>query len=359
MALGNSGPALPADQYGVLIGTEFTGTPVDGKPVTYRLAWEERGKAPTGFVRSPSKSELTEVRTAFGPRPPGRIGEHGGSPTTADGIYGLGGAGAVEAGAVDHVLGAGLRWRWQLFQGTPEALETVLFSPTRTYRPGRRYAESFGFPVIGPTPPHSARPYLFRVGDMVVADLWLFGDGAGNRGDSLAGTSRTTLYRNGDKVGETALPGIGVFPVPAGAADYRLEAESSRPSAVSEFTTRVHTAWTFRSDTAPGEEPNALPLTVVRFTPNLDADGTASAGRLLPVPLAITQQAGDHGRVQRVRVEASFDDGRTWSEAPVLGRTAMVRNAAGAGAYASLRINGADSKGNTFEHTLIRAYKLR
>ncbi|MEU4768469.1 S8 family serine peptidase [Actinosynnema sp. NPDC023794] len=362
MALGTSGPELPAAQYGVLIGAEFAGLPVGGKPVSYRLAWEERGKAPTGFVRSPGKDELAEVGTAFGPRRPGRIGEHSGSAATTDGIYGVGGATAVEpsAGAIDHVLAANVTWRWQLFQGTPETLETALLTPERTYRTGRKYAEAFGFPVIGPTPPHSAAPYLFRVGDVVVADLWLFGDGAGNRGDSLTGTSRTTLYRDGEKVDETPLPGIGAFPVPPGAADYRLEAESSRSSEVAEFSTRVHSAWTFRSDTAPGDGRQATPLTVVRFTPKLDGNGTTGAGRTLSVPLVVTQQeGGDNGRVQRLRVEVSFDDGGTWSEAPVIGRTALVRNAAGAGAYASLRVKGADSKGNTFEHTLIRAYKLR
>ncbi|MEU4746680.1 peptidase S8, partial [Actinosynnema sp. NPDC023658] len=290
------------------------------------------------------------------------VGEHSGSPTTADGIYGVGGAVAAEpsSGAVDHLLAANVTWRWQLVQGTPEAVDTVLFSSDRTYRPGRKYTEALGFPVIGPVPSPWERPSLFRVGDLVVADLWLFGDGAGNRGDSLTGTSRTTLLRNGEKVGETSLPGIGAFPVPPGQADYRLETESSRSSEVSEFTTRVLTAWTFRSDTAPGEELRALPLTVVRFTPKLDASGATDAGRFFAVPLEVTQQeSGDSGRLQRLRVEVSFDDGGTWSEAPVIGRTAMVRNAAKAGAYASLRVNGSDSKGNTFEETLTRAYKLR
>ncbi|ROP42028.1 subtilisin family serine protease [Saccharothrix texasensis] len=362
LALGNSGPKLPAAAYGVLIGAEFTGAPVGGKPVSYRFAWQERGGAPTGFARRPGKGELTEVRTGFGPRRPGRIGEHSGRVTTADGIYGYGGVTASEplSGAVDHVLAADTTWRWQLFQGTPETLESVLLSPDRTYRTGRRYAEAFGFPVIGPTPPHSASPYLFRVGDVVVADLWLFGDGSGNFGDSLTGTSRTTLHRDGEVVGETPLPGIGAFPVPPGPADYRLEVESSRSDEVSEFTTRVHSAWTFRSGTAPGEERQPLPLTVVRFTPELDANGAAVAGRPLAVPLVITQQAGgDHGRVRHVRVEVSFDDGGTWSDAPVIGRTALVRNAAAPGAYASLRVKGSDSKGNVFEQTLIRAYKLR
>ncbi|CAL9462230.1 hypothetical protein SUDANB95_02646 [Actinosynnema sp. ALI-1.44] len=362
MALGNTGPGLPSDQYGVLIGAEFAGAPVGGTPVSYRLAWEERGRAPTGFVRSPRGSELTEVRAAFGPRRPGRIGLHAGSATTADGIYGVGGAVAAPSpgGAIDHVLAPDVTWRWEVLQGTPETLETVLISPDRTYRPGRRYAEAFGFPVLGPTPPHSARPYVFRVGDVVVADLWLFGDGAGNRGDALTATSRTTLHRDGEQIGETPLPGIGVFPVPPGPATYRLAADSSRPVESAEFSTRVRTTWTFRSDTAPGADPRPLPLTFVRFTPTLDGNGAAPAGRLLTVPLEITrQEGGDSGRVRRLRVEVSFDDGGTWTEAPVLGHTAMVRNAAGPGACASLRVTGSDSRGNTFEQTLIRAYKLR
>ncbi|MFE9750070.1 S8 family serine peptidase [Saccharothrix saharensis] len=361
MALGTSGPELPAAQYGVLIGAEFAGAPVDGTPVTYRLAWEERGKAPTGFTRSPGKGELTEVRTAFGPRRPDRIGEHSGAAATADGIYGVGGATAAQpSGVIDHVLAANATWRWQVLQGTPEEVEAVFISPDRTYRAGRRHAEAFGFPVIGPTPPHSAAPYLFSVGDVLVADLWLFGDGAGNRGDSMTGTSRTTLHRDGELVGETPLPGIGAFPLAPGPATYRLEAESSRSGDVSEFGTRVHTAWTFRADAAPGTDRRALPMTVVRFTPKLDGTGATGAGRLLAVPLVITQQAGgDNGRVRAVRVEASFDDGGTWTKVPVLGHTAMVHNTAAAGTYASLRVKGSDSKGNTFEHTLIRAYKLR
>ena len=76
------------------------------------------------------------------------------------------------------------------------------------------------------------------------------------------------------------------------------------------------------------------------------------------IPLTVEQQQGaDNGRVRKVEVEVSFDDGKTWSEVPVVGGTALVRNADRPG-FASLRAKGSDSKGNTFEHSVIRAYKI-
>jgi hypothetical protein len=59
-----------------------------------------------------------------------------------------------------------------------------------------------------------------------------------------------------------------------------------------------------------------------------------------------------------VEVEVSFDDGDTWSKAPVVGGAALVRNTGEPGGYASLRAKGSDSKGNTFEHSVIRAYRI-
>ena len=82
------------------------------------------------------------------------------------------------------------------------------------------------------------------------------------------------------------------------------------------------------------------------------------AGRLLRIPLTVEQHQGaDNGRVRKVEVEVSFDDGKTWRGVPVVGGAALVRNADRAG-YASLRAKGSDSLGNTFEHSVIRAYRL-
>jgi hypothetical protein len=129
-------------------------------------------------------------------------------------------------------------------------------------------------------------------------------------------------------------------------------------SGVSALTTRVGGTWTFRSETVPGAQARRLPLSVVRFAPELDANGGTPAGRLLRIPLTVDQQQGaDNGRVRKIEVDISFDDGKTWTKAPVIGSTALVRNPGKAG-FASLRAKGSDSKGNTFEHTVIRAYRI-
>lgn len=78
------------------------------------------------------------------------------------------------------------------------------------------------------------------------------------------------------------------------------------------------------------------------------------------VPLTFTQQA-TAGDIRSVEVSASFDDGRTWTTAPVVGRsghqTALVAHPNEDG-FVSLRATAVDSKGNTVTTTVYRAYEL-
>ncbi|WP_158842749.1 S8 family serine peptidase [Saccharothrix deserti] len=356
------GPELPAGDLSTMLSTQAHGTPVGTTPVTYRLSWLERGKVPTGLVRAPAKRDLAEVRSEFGPGTAGEEYGYAGFVITPEGFNGL----AIDAAvttpgrSIDYATtGPGIRWLWSLAQFGDVGIEAEVVTPLRTLQAGRTYRESLHHPVFGPALPTTAFPYLSRGGDRV--DFWLplFGDRNGNSGYSATSSGRTTLLRDGVKVGETTQPGRGLFTVPSGAADFRLETEAVRAPGVAEFTSKVSGAWTFRSDTVPGDRYAPLPLTVVRFTPALDANGVAPAGRVLRVPLVVEQQEGAaNGRVGRVEVEVSFDDGTTWTKIPVIGNTALVRNADQAG-YASLRAKGSDSKGNTFEHSVIRAYKIK
>ena len=360
-SIGHLGPELPASDVSVLLSTQATGTPVGTTPVTYRLAWAEHGKVPTGLVRAPTKRDLAEVRSEFAAGPAGKEHAFAGFPSLPGGLGGLGLEVPVTSPgkSVDYATTpSGVEWTWSLAQFQDGEIETLLDSPLRTHQPGRTYQERFNHPVFGPAMPASPFPYLARSGDLVDFFLPLFGDRDGNLGRSVTSSARTTLLRNGTVVGETASADGARFAVPPGAADFRVEAEAVRAPGVSEFSTAVSGAWTFRSDTGPADRFAPLPLTVVRFTPRLDANGVAPAGRVLRVPLVVEQQRGAaNGRVDRVQVEVSFDDGKSWSSAAVVGRTALVRNPATAG-HASLRVKGSDSNGNTFEQTVIRAYKI-
>ncbi|MFD0202244.1 MULTISPECIES: S8 family serine peptidase [Saccharothrix] len=360
VSIAHVGPELAAGDLTALVGAQFRGTPDGAKPVTYRFAWTQQGKMPVGFVRNVAAAELAEVRTKFGPGPAGREFGLGGNPITAGGVGGWAWLPDVTSpGEAVNRVNADLAWSWGFLQfGADGAVEATLTSPERTYQRGGTHEERFNDPVFSPALPESRSPYLARSGDEISFAVPLFTDRAGNGGNAAVSSARTTLLRNGTKVGETAYAANGLFEVPAGAAAYRVETDAVRAAGTSEFATKVSAAWTFRSDTATGGAYVPLPLSVVRFTPELDASGAAPRGQALRVPLTVQQQEGAaNGRVDRIDVEVSFDDGTTWTAVPVAAGVATISNPAAAG-YGSLRVKATDSDGNALEHTVIRAYKI-
>ncbi|WP_344043237.1 S8 family serine peptidase [Saccharothrix xinjiangensis] len=360
VSIAHSGPALAADEVTGLIGAQFRGTPDGGTPVSYRLAWTRQGELPTGFERAPAAAELAEVRSDFGPGPADREFGYGGNPMTPGGVGGWAWTTDVAApGRAINRVNADLAWSWGFLQFGPEgSVEATLSSPERAYSRGGTASERANDPVFSPALPESRSPYLGRMGDEISFALPLFTDAAGNGGNSSVVSARTALLRDGALVGETPYAANGLFEVPAGAATYRVETEAVRPAGVSEFATRVSGSWTFRSDTVDGEDYAPLPLSVVRFTPALDASGATPKGQVLRVPLTVQQQEGaSNGRVSRIDVEVSFDDGATWTAVPVSGGVAQVANPDAAG-FGSVRVKATDSGGNALEHTVIRAYKI-
>ncbi|CCH29186.1 S8 family serine peptidase [Actinosynnema sp. NPDC047251] len=355
VSIGHNGPDLPGEELTALLGAQLSGTPAGPTPVTYRFAWALHGRLPTGFARAVPAEDLAEVRTSYGAGPAGSTYGHVGNPAAPDGTTGWGWMPAVAGASVDRVGTEGVGWSWGFQQTAADGSTALsLVAPERSYRKGSTVQERFNDPVFSPVLPVGRPTSLARKGDEIGFGLPLFGDGAGNGGSSAVSSARTTLLRDGVRVGETAFPGNGLFKVPGGAADYRVETEAARPAGVSEFATRVAAAWTFRSDTAPGGELRPLPLTVVRFAPELTA-GSAPRGAELRVPLVVRQQATDG--IGRLDVEVSFDDGRTWAAVPVSDGVARVANPDAAG-FASLRVRASDRVGNTAEHTVIRAYKI-
>ncbi|MFJ6676441.1 S8 family serine peptidase [Actinosynnema sp. NPDC091369] len=360
VSIAHVGPELAAGDLTALLGAQFRGTPDGDKPVTYRFAWAQQGKVPVGFVKDVAATDLAEVRTTFGPGPAGREFGHGGNPVTASGVGGWAWLPDVASPgeAVDRIT-PDLAWSWGFLQfGADGAVEATLTSPERRYERGGTHRERFNDPVFSPALPESRSPYLARSGNEISFAVPLFTDRAGNGGNAAVSSARTTLLRNGTKVGETAYAANGLFAVPAGAAAYRVETDAVRAAGTSEFATRVSAAWTFRSDTTTTAEYVPLPLSVVRFTPELDAGGAAPRGQALRVPLTVQQQEGaTNGRVDRIDVEVSFDDGTTWTAVPVSANVATVTTPNAAG-YGSVRVRATDSNGNALEHTVIRAYKI-
>jgi subtilisin family serine protease len=235
----------------------------------------------------------------------------------------------------------------------PEVVSELL-GGREPFRAGRTYHQQWNRPVFGPnvTHPPNELVWVTRQGDHVIADVPLFGDGAGHPGFSSTDSSKIALYRGTTKIGEGY-----EYDLPPGAATYRLEATETR-GAPHTLSTSVSGTWTFRSGHVGGEAYQRLPLSTVRFSPRADAP----SGRRFAIPVTFERQPGSAaGRLRSIRVQVSYDDGRTWRTAELHGsgdsRVATVQHPRGSG-FASLRVTAQDTKGNTVTQTSIRAYAI-
>ncbi|MFJ3672514.1 S8 family serine peptidase [Streptomyces sp. NPDC090106] len=250
----------------------------------------------------------------------------------------------------------------------------------RTYRAGTESDETWQGAVVRPSIPVGATEPTERRGDVLRLRVPEFTDSrSGHWSRSLpsdgggVGTSRTeatrdtvaaSLYRNG-----TPLNGLDSawtdVEVPSGTADYRLELSTSRTSPDWHLATATQTSWSFRS--GPSTEPTALPLLQLDYAVPVDAHNTVTRSGTYGVDVTVRSQDGaltPHG--SKVRVEISYDDGRTWRTADVRDRgrntfratVERPRHQHGSAAV-TLRVTARDSSGNSVRQTVTRAWAER
>ncbi|MET7952161.1 S8 family serine peptidase [Micromonospora sp. NPDC005324] len=188
----------------------------------------------------------------------------------------------------------------------------------------------------------------------------LFTSPTAHGGISFPETDIATLWRDGVQVGESQPARNFRVTVPPGRASYRVGVTATRE--VPNLSTRVSVAWTFGSDTTPTDRVTALPVRVVRFAPPLNHHNQAPAGKEFRIPFTVDKQtANGYGTPSAPTVEASYDDGKTWTPAAVTGAgergTATVRHPTGS-RHVSLKATATDTAGNTVELTVIRAYSI-
>ncbi|WP_106253018.1 hypothetical protein [Nonomuraea fuscirosea] len=99
-----------------------------------------------------------------------------------------------------------------------------------------------------------------------------------------------------------------------------------------------------------------LPISVVRFAPDLDHLNTAPAGVTFAVPVTVQPQPGSKAtRSRELKGEVSYDDVATWTP-PTLHRSQVILRHPPNEGFVSLRAASTDATGNTVEQTMIRAY---
>ncbi|MEH0934629.1 S8 family serine peptidase [Micromonospora psammae] len=241
---------------------------------------------------------------------------------------------------------------------------TYYESAWTSFQPGRTYDVKWANGVVGPVfpEPNFGQQYATRYwGDTIGGPGPLHGDGSGHMGirHERNGSVQVSLYRNGVNLGDKT-EARSLWQVPAEEGDYRLTA-TYRSDPEFTLSTVVDAEWTFKSGHVADGELVKLPMTAIRYSPELDIDNRAPADRLFAIPVSLDRQVGAApGRTRTLSVEASFDDGKTWQPLTVKRSgekaVAWVRNPAGSG-FVSLRAAATDTSGNTVKQTVIRAYR--
>ncbi|GAA2391269.1 S8 family serine peptidase [Streptomyces glaucosporus] len=353
----------------------------------YHLAWNRRGADLGGFTADVGTEDLAKVEvTASSPVPGetadlfmGAVDPYGGTSTMAN-LFAVHRERALPATYTAYVLGRGVEWRPLLTgeNGDPGSVRT-LFGDRKAYQAGRTYRERLGTGVYGPglpgdrIDPQELPVGAVRRGDTLSLRLPLYSDGAGHGGAMTAAGGRVSLRTGdeelfaeeyGDPLTEYGYAGPfwELFPedrepfdLPAGKRRYTLVAEERRPLTHASVSNRVRVEWAFDSARTSTDSWERLPLSVVRFSPELSPSVTARAGRSFPVPFAVEGAAEESG-VRKLSFEVSYDEGKTWRKAKAVGGKRLLLKHPKAPGSVSLRVHLTDRRGNTLVQTIERAY---
>jgi subtilisin family serine protease len=355
-AVSTAGIGAPHPGFTGKVNTQWT----DDAGAFYGLAWFPTGSMPTGFTKVVAKRDLATVRADLGTQTPDRTGGRlrFASPPSNDAfVFAQEFPVSLPSTRTEYLTTTdGVAWQSVLTQYNGENPEAEQRSPLAAYRAGRTYQERPNHAVFGPSMPNTGfvGGSVFRFANELYVSTAMFGDSAGNEGFSLTDEHTIELYRDG-----VPIEGDGFFQVPAEDAEYRAVVTTTRPADVFTVSTAVSAEWTFRSAFV-GEDVTPVPVSALRFTPTLDNDNSAKAGRPFLIPLSLQHNGtGATSRPRTLSVDVSYDEGKTWKKAPtLLNLVAVVQHPTGADSV-SLRATATGRDGSQVTETIIRAYTLR
>jgi subtilisin family serine protease len=253
----------------------------------------------------------------------------------------------------------GIQWTMDVEQyggydrnGFPVTEAFYTLGAPQTFKAGKTYTKTFNRAVFGP---RLNRDYgLFRDRNTIYGDLSLFADSAGHYGASVFTSAKTTLYRNGKKVGSNDDPLFGskVFTVPSGDAAYKLTTSVKRSAKIANGSTRIDATWTFRSKKP--SRTTQLPASSARFKATTGMDNRVKAGKKATFPVTV-EGAGAGKNLKSLSVWVSYNSGKTWKKVTVKKGKITVKNPA-KGKAISYRAKITDKKGNTSVISIYSAY---
>ncbi|TWP49287.1 S8 family serine peptidase [Lentzea tibetensis] len=286
-------------------------------PYSYHVQFTEKG-VPNGKKYSVSQRDLARVDVTY--RSPGvtSTGFSNGVPTTFP-----------QQRTEYYTPG-----KWHRQTSFTESSWAPQVSPEYAFERGKSYRHTWFPAVFAPN-----EPQLFREGNVVRVGVDVFSTTTSTDfGDPEVDRGSLTLSRDGQVFGTSRMPSFGYFEnVPPG--PLKLEMTASRTQPWWGLSTRIDSAWTFRT----------TPLAVKYGVP----DNTMDRHRTFTV--SFTRPA------KTVRVWSSVDDGRTWTALQVhkAGANWLVLPSGARGAHVSLRVAATAPNGDTVDQTVVRAYAQR
>lgn len=379
LATAHIGPPVAPGEF--LSGTEvLLAPPETPAPRAYHLASTILDRFPTGWKQTFRPADLARVESQHAGSEGKLLQKFGAAYPLLGGA--LAGSGLPPVAGpfqrTDYYYGPDHLWYSDLAEGfeipgLPDFLDTISIIDTMAeYRPGQRYRESWNQAPFGPG--FAARTLYAPTGDLMGAPQRfrnrlvlapsLFGDQAVpmRNADSRMDEGSLRLFRDGQLFAQATHPSrLWLFPVmPAERATYRLEARAKRSPELFELSPEIQASWTFQAE--GGAENRLYSLPTLRFQPLLDEHHRTGA-RLMLLPIAVERPYGaPTPDLASVSVEASFDDGATWSRLPLLrdgARAVALVLHPRAATHVSLRGSASDLEGNAVEQTIVRAYALK
>ncbi|WP_407078309.1 S8 family peptidase [Streptomyces sp. NPDC005435] len=337
---------------------------IKGKTEEYDTTAAARvSRLATGYTKHYKAGELATVKAGLGAsaaHKTGAVAAVGWRPDSGDSTSSIAVTQQLPGTRTLHLsTGGGVTWELDFQQyGGKDAdgfpvVDAGYYAEPRGYKAGKSYSVKLNTAVFAPRV--SDVSGIFREGNTLYGRVALFADGAGHLGGSSVGSARTTLYRDGVKVGshKDPLDGDGQFTVPAGDAAYLLTTSVERPAKVAGATSRIDASWTFRSK-KKSADLTVLPTSSVRFGATVGLDGRVAAGRKVTFPVTVEGAAAGRN-LKSLAVYVSYD-GKTFKKVTVHSGRITVKNPA-KNKSVSFRAVVADKKGNTARITVRDAYR--
>jgi subtilisin family serine protease len=330
----------------------------------YHLAWFDYGPVPTGFTKHVPSTDLATVHATYREQDPRHTGAKLwiAREPRHDTALGFGLPFPLPATRTEHHNPADLIWSAEFHHiHKKETTHTSIGGPL-DHAAGGTYRESWN--TAAATPSLAGGDWASRFADTISLSIPLFGDSANDRFSlTTPDYGRTILTTDTTLLGETRDPGQGQFEVPPEPTRYRLETTATRHSTYSPLITAV---WEFTSqrpeeDPKPlGKEGFGLPITTIRFAPrDLDLHNRARTTKSL-IDITLQPNTGaDPSPLAGLAVEASVDEGRTWTPVRVAVTgpyTALATVGHPPRGTVSLRATATDESGSRTELTVLRAY---